>query len=103
MGQREETGPQKMKGLDHTYLIEQGKNAERISLYQIEAVLVILVVYEWPLQALSCIFFLEEEGRGYSAAEGTRAQSSVPWAADPGPVWGINPSSAPDQHQAWEK
>lgn len=35
-----------MKGLDHTYLIQQGKNAERISLYQIEAVLVILVVYE---------------------------------------------------------
>lgn len=37
---------QKMKGLDHTYLIQQGKNAERISLYQIKAVLVILVVYE---------------------------------------------------------
>lgn len=31
---------------DHTYLIQQGKNAERISLYQIKAVLVILVVYE---------------------------------------------------------
>lgn len=37
---------QKMKGLDHTYLIQQRKNAERISLYQIKAVLVILVVYE---------------------------------------------------------
>lgn len=83
-----------MKGLDHTYLIQQGKNAERISLNQIKAVLVILVVYEWPLQAFSCIFFLKEEGRGYSAAEGTRAQNSVPWAADPGPVWGVNPSSA---------
>lgn len=35
-----------MKGLDHTYLIQQGKNAERISLNQIKAVLVILVVYE---------------------------------------------------------
>lgn len=39
-------GSKKMKGLDHTYLIQQGKNAERISLNQIKAVLVILVVYE---------------------------------------------------------
>lgn len=62
-------GP-KVKGLDHTYLIQQGKNAERISLYQVKAVLVVLVVYEWPLQALSCIFFLKEEGKGLFCSRG---------------------------------
>lgn len=32
-----------------TYLIQQRKNAERIALDQIKAVLVVLVVYERPL------------------------------------------------------
>lgn len=59
-----------------TYLVEQSKNAEGIALDQIQAGLVVLVVYERPLQAFGGVFLLRRDS-GYSAAEGTRAQTTA--------------------------
>lgn len=59
-----------------TYLVEQSKNAEGIALDQIQAGLVVPVVYERPLQTLGGVFLLRRDS-GYSAAEGTRAQTTA--------------------------